>query len=92
MMGLLFILVFDTNCNLTVSISQQTSVIDVSGSYNHLFVIHNHQFTMNINDLSDWDLIENVSFSETKEVNVIGDLFFFDTPFNKHLEKTVFAS
>lgn len=92
MMSLLFIIVLDTNCNLTVSISQQTSVIDVSRSNNDLFVIDNHQFTMNINDFSDWDLIENVAFSETKEVNVIGDLFFFDTSFNKHLEKTVFAS
>jgi len=57
------LIILYTNSNLTVSVSQQTSVIYISWSADYFFIIDNHQFTMNVNNFCDWDFVEYISFS-----------------------------
>ena len=72
--SLLFVEVLDTNSDLAVSVSEQASIIDIGRSNNNFFIIDNHKFAVNINDLSDWNLIEHTAFTKPKKVNILVDL------------------
>jgi hypothetical protein len=54
---MLFRWLLNADCNLTVTCSPQTSIIDVCRSTNRSFIINNHQFTMNVNDACHWATI-----------------------------------
>ena len=90
--SLLFVKVFNANCNLTVSVSQQTSIINISRTDNHSSIIYNHKFTVNVDNLSHWNFIENTTFSQPEKVNVLINLIPVKPNFHQPSEQTFLSS
>ena len=88
---LFFVIILNANSNLTVSVSKQTSVVNVCRSHNDPFIIDNHQFTVDVNDFSNRDFVKDISLSQPKKVNVLSDLCLRDSTINESLKQTVFS-
>lgn len=51
--------IFDYNSYLRVSISNQTAVVNISGTYQGNSIIYYHKFAVNIDNLSNWNSANN---------------------------------
>lgn len=56
---------------LRIPVSLLTAVIDVGGTTNHNMVINYHQFSMDVNKLSHWLLIQYAMGPKSVKLNII---------------------
>ncbi len=64
----------NADCDFTVSLSWQTSVINVCRTANGLVIVNNHKLTVNVNDLGDGRSMKDIPCSQAKEKQVICDV------------------
>lgn len=55
--------IFDTDSNLAVPVSKQTSIVDVSRATYCEPIIYEHKFAMDINNLGHRDAMQQLAFT-----------------------------
>ena len=68
------IIFLNDNSQLTITIAQQTAIIDVGGTDDTSFIINNHQFRVNVDDFCGGFALDDPMVSQTEEIYVIVDV------------------